>query len=479
MGGVNSETLPDLDPALACAGVAALTCAMTTGRTTSVELVRAYLARITALDVRLNAVRQVNPSAEADAAALDAERLAGQVRGPLHGIPVLVKNNIDVAGLATTAGSLALAGSIPGRDADVVAQLREAGMVVLGTTNLTEMANYMSHDMPSGFSALGGQVINPYDASRTPSGSSSGSAVAAAAAFATLTVGTETSGSILSPAQACSVVGVKPTAGLVSGTGIVPIATTQDTAGPMGRSVRDVALALSAMTTPDTGAHTPLDHIDYAGALSGVALDGARLGLVGEYPQDSVFAHTVEVLQARGATVVGVQLAPVQTPEILTFELRRDLNAYLARLPAATPVRTLAEIIAFNEANPDAALKFGQSLLQACEDIDLDDEHTAATYARHRESGVREARDGIDSVLTEHRLDALISTDATIEVAARAGYPSVSVPAGYSSHGREPVAMVLSGTAFSEGALLALAHDYEQAAQVWRPPTEVNPSLFR
>lgn len=476
MGAVSTRSLSDLERGLGRglerAGVATLARAMAAGELSSDDLVRAYLARITALDGRLNAVREVNPSAETDAAALDAERRAGQVRGPLHGIPVLVKNNIDVAGLATSAGSLALAGSVPDRDAGVVAQLREAGVVVLGTTNLTEMANYMSHDMPSGYSALGGQVINPYDASRTPSGSSAGSAAAAAAAFATLTVGTETSGSILSPAQACSVVGVKPTVGLVSGTGILPIATTQDTAGPMGRTVRDVALLLSAMAPPSAST-------DYTADLGGSALDGARLGLVGETTEDSPFARAVQVLRDRGATVVPVRLAPVRTPDILTFELRRDLNAYLALLPARAPVHTLAEVIAHNEAHPGATLKFGQSLLQACEAVDLDDEQTAATYVQHREQGLREAREAISSVLTEHRLDALVSTDATIEVAARAGCPSVSVPAGYTTHGREPVALVFTGTAFTEARLLALAHDYEQAAQVWRPPSTINPSLFR
>lgn len=473
MGEVRPRPRPDLERA----DVDTLAHAMSTGVLSSVELVHAYLARIATVDGRLNAVRQVNPAAEAEAAALDAERHAGAVRGPLHGTPVLVKNNIDVAGLATTAGSQALANSVPDRDAPVVSRLREAGMVVLGTTNLTEMANYMSHDMPSGYSALGGQVINPYDASRTPSGSSSGSAVAAAAALATLSVGTETSGSILSPARACSVVGVKPTVGLVSGTGIVPIATTQDTAGPMARTVRDAALLLAAMLASNRAlARTGTD---YTSALTGVALDGARLGLVGEHSEDSTFARAVAVLRTRGAVVVPVGLAPVRTPDILTFELRRDLNTYLARLPAGAPVRTLAQVIAHNEAHPDGALKFGQSLLVASDAVDLDDEQTAESYTRHRTEGLREARDAIDSVLTDHSLDALVSTDATIEVAARAGYPSVSVPAGYTTHGREPVAVVFTGTAFTEARLLAVAHDYEQSAQVWRPPSAVNPSLFR
>lgn len=199
---------------------------------------------------------------------------------------------------------------------------------------------------------------------------------------------------------------------------------------------------------------------------------------MGEHDDDPTLARAVAVLRSRGATIVPVPLAPVRTPDILIFELRRDLNAYLAGLPAGAPVRTLAEIIAHNEANPDATLKFGQSLLQAADAIDLDDEQTRATYTQHRTEGLRVARDAISSVLAEHRLDALVSTDATIAVAARAGYPSVSVPAGYTAHGREPVAVVFTGTAFTEARLLAMAHDYEQATRLWRPPSVVNPSLF-
>ena len=469
---------------LATATLAGLAEQLAAGRTTSERLTQRYLDRIGAVNSHgpgLHAVQVLAPDALEQARLRDVERANGEVGGPLHGIPVLVKDNIDVAGLPTTAGSLALAGSVPAVDAPVVARLRAAGAVVLGKTTLTELANFTTEGMPSGYSSLAGQVLNPYDASRTPSGSSAGSAVAAAVALAAVTVGTETSGSILSPAEACSVVGVKPTVGLISRTGIVPISATQDTAGPMARCVADAAALLGAMTGLDpedpATAAAPCAGIDYLAALATTALQGARLGFVAS--EDRVFAAALDVLRARGAVLVEVQVGLTDAPSILTREFRRDLESYLARLPRGAPIRTLAQLVAFNTAHRGTALKFGQTLLEASLAVDLADPATAAAYASDREQGLTESRSAIDSVLEAQGLAAIVSASATTVVGARAGYPSVSVPAGYRDSDRRPVALVFLGTAWTEATLLALAHDYERAAQVWLPPAEVNPSLFR
>lgn len=467
----------------ATAGIQQLQQAMASGALTSVALTRAYLARIGDLSVHgphLNAVRALDPAALGLAATADAERAAGIVRGVLHGIPLLLKDNIDVLGMPTTAGSLALADSHPAADAPLVTGLTSAGAVVLGKTNLTEFANWTSEGMPSGYSSLGGQVINPYDASRTPSGSSAGSAVAAAVALAAATVGTETSGSILSPAQACSVVGVKPTVGLISRSGVVPISATQDTPGPMTRSVWDAAAVLTALAGTDprdpATADNPLADVDFTAGLTGRALRGARLGVVAD--DDPVFAAALTVLRARGATLVEVSVEAPTAEAILRYEFARDLDAHLARLPAGSPVTSLAEVIAYNEAHAAAALKFGQTLLTASAAVDLADPDTLATYMAAREQGLAQARAAIDSVLVAHHLDAVVSASATTVVGARAGYPSVSVPAGYAAADRAPVALTLLGARWSEPRLLALAHDYEQAARVRRSPEEINPSLF-
>lgn len=483
---------------LATAGIDQLEQAQRAGEVTSVTLTDGYLARIDTLSVHgphLNAVRCLDPTARAQAAARDAERASGAVCGPLHGIPVLVKDNIDVAHLPTSAGSVALAHSVPAADAPLVAALRRAGVVILGKANLTELANYTTEGMPSGYSSLGGQVLNPYDASCTPSGSSSGSAVAAAAGLAAAAVGTETSGSILSPAQACSVVGVKPTVGLVSRTGVVPISSTQDTPGPMTRSVRDAAWLLAAMMgggssgddadrLPGGGdpedpatANCPLTAAHLTAELSGDALPGARLGVMADTSE--IFAAALEVLRRRGATLVEVALPEVTAESVLSYEFARDFRTYCARLPAGCPVRTLADVVAYNDAHARDALKFGQTLLLESARVDLDDPDTLARYTTARELGLDQARAAIDSALTVNRLDAVVSASAATRVGARAGYPSVSVPAGYTTHGREPVSVVFLGTAWSEPRLLALAHDYEQASPMWRSPAEVNPSLFR
>jgi amidase len=473
-------TIPQLEAALASRTI------------DSQQLVEAYLERIRALNTAgpgLNAVRALNPDALEQAEQLDRERRQGRVRGPLHGIPVLVKDNIDVKGLPTTAGALALERSFPRGDAFLVSRLRAAGAVILGKANLTEFANFTTAGMPSGYSGLGGQVLNPYDVSQTPSGSSSGSAVAAATALAAVTVGTETSGSILSPSVANSLVGVKPTVGLVSRTGIVPIAATQDTAGPIARSVSDAAALLTALAgidpeDPATAASGGVAGTDYTRALSIHALEGARIGVASASAgnQGEAFNQALDVLRAQGATTVNVTVDGGGLPaSILTYEFKRDLNAYLARLPADAPMRTLDDVVRFNLANAGrGAIKFGQTQLVASNDVDLDDPAARATYEADRDNGIAIARQRIDSVLQAGGLDAIVFAGAgSAGIGARAQYPSVAVPIGYDPANGRPFGMTLLGTAFTEARLLALTYAYEQASSKWRPPSEVNPSLFR
>jgi amidase len=460
-------------------------------KVTSADLVGAYTERIRALNTRgpsLHAIRVLNPRAEAEAEQTDNEREHGTIRGPLHGIPVIVKDNIDVARLPTTAGALALEESFPAGDAFLVARLRAAGAVILGKANLTEFANFTTNGMPSGYSALGGQVLNPYDASQTPSGSSSGSGVAAATSLAPVTVGTETSGSILSPSVANSLVGVKPTVGLISRTGIVPIAASQDTAGPMTRTVRDAAALLTALTgidPADPATETSRDVVgtDYTVALTTDALRGVRIGVASAPTgnQGAAFSQALDVLRGQGATTVDIT---VQTgglpPSILGYEFKRDLNAYLARLPANAPMKTLDDVVRFNIAHAgEGAIKFGQTQLIASNQIDLDDPAARAAYEADRDNGIAMARQRIDSVLAAQDLDAIVfAGNGSAGIGARAQYPSVAVPIGYDPANGRPFGMSFLGTRYTEADLLSFAYAYEQASLMWRPPTEVNPALF-
>ncbi|WP_221927818.1 amidase family protein [Isoptericola variabilis] len=468
---------------LATAGVPEVRAGLTSGAFTSVDLVGAYLERIQAISIdgpHLNAVRAINPAVYQEARALDKERKAGTVRGPLHGVPVLLKDNIDVKGMPTTAGSIALGNSYPADDAPIVKELREAGAVILGKVNLSEFANFITSGMPSGYSSLGGQVLNPYDASQTPSGSSSGSGVAAATGMAPLTIGTETSGSILSPAQASSVVGVKPTVGLVSRTGIIPISASQDTAGPMVKTVYDAAALLSAIAgvDPEDAATTdnPLAGTDFTGVLTEDALDGARIGYVAN--NNPLYQDALAALEAQGATLVPVTVANTSAPSILVQEFKRDMNAYLDRLPDAAPMQTFDDIRQYNIDHPEGQ-KFGQLYFDLGAQVDLEDPEQLAAYEANRDRGIAETRAAIDSVLEKNDLDAIVSSSGTTGVGARAGYPSVSVPMGYAANNLRPSSIVFLGTAWAEPELLALAYDYEQATQLRRTPEEINPSLFR
>jgi amidase len=361
--------------------------------------------------------------------------------------------------------------------------------VILGKANLTEFANFLTNGMPSGYSSLGGQVLNPYNADVTPSGSSSGSGAAAASGLAAVTIGTETSGSIVSPAAANGVVGLRPTVGLVSRTGILPISASQDTAGPMTRTVADAAAELQAIAgrdaeDPATAEQPPVP--DYLAALSTNALDGRRIGVVDN--DNDNYEAAVAAVQALGAETVLIPTPqPSQNfPQILTQEFKRDLNAYLARLGDRAPMKSLADIIAYNDAHAAEALKFGQTQALASEAVDLGDPAQNAAYVANRDGGRAATRAAIDGALTRGTADPaddlaaiLTPNNSLIGTGARAGYPQLSVPAGYDEDDRRPVNVSFTGTAYSEATLLAFGYAYEQATRSRRPPSEINPSLWR
>ena len=489
-------------PAILEAGVMEQQAAMAAGKLSASALVTQYLARIAAIDKRgptLNAVIELNPDALDIARALDRERAAGKLRGPLHGIPVLLKDNIATGDkMSTSAGSLALAGVRASRDAFVAAQLRAAGAVILGKTNLSEWANMRSTHSISGWSGRGGLTKNPYALDRNTSGSSSGSGAAIAASLATLAVGTETDGSIVSPASTCGLVGIKPTLGLVSRSGIIPIAAAQDTAGPMTRSVSDAALMLAAMVGAD-----PQDGItsaagqrgaDYAKALTRGGLRGKRIGVARNFfgsadGVDAVIEQALKVLTAQGAVLVDVKVPNTDKyndseTEVLLYEFKPGLAAYLKEYAPHAPIRNMADLIAFNQKNSERELRFfGQEhLLKAEEKGALSDKAYLDALANNR----RYAREeGIDQILKEQRLDALVAPTGGVawltdfingdhyggsfsSPAAVAGYPHITVPAGFVFG--LPVGLSFVGTAFTEAALIGMAYDYEQASNQRRAP---------
>jgi amidase len=483
--------------------IADLQQAMRSGRYTSRRLVELYATRVEEIDRRgpaLRSVIELNPDAAAIAAALDQERKAGKLRGPLHGIPILIKDNIDTADrMMTTAGSLALEGSIAPRDAFIVERLRSAGAVILGKTNLSEWANFRSTKSTSGWSGRGGQVKNPYALDRNPCGSSSGTGAAIAANLAAAGVGTETDGSIVCPSNATALVGIKPTLGLVSRSGIIPIAHSQDTAGPMARTVADAALLLGAMAGVDARdkatAAAGRAQADYTVSLEADALKGARIGVArkrffGYSPAaDRLVNAAIDDMKARGATIVdpadisGAAGLDGCELEVLLFEFKADLNAYFQRLDPAVSVRSLDDLVAFNEREKAREMPFfGQEiLLMAQKKGPL----TSPAYRRALGTCRARARTGIDGVMTRHRLDAIVAptgspawvtdlingdhfTGASSTPAAVAGYPNITVPVGYERG--LPVGMSFIGRAWSEPRLIALAYAYEQATKHRRPP---------
>lgn len=477
---------------------------MAAGRLTAEQLTQDYLARIAEIDragPKLNAIIELNPDALAIARERDAERRAGKVRGPLHGIPVLVKDNLDTADrMQTTAGSLALVGQKVPRDAHVVARLRAAGAVLLGKTNLSEWANFRGANSSSGWSARGGQTRNPYALDRNPSGSSSGSAVAVSANLCAFAIGTETNGSIVSPASASGIVGFKPTVGLVSRAGIVPIAASQDTAGPMTRHVADAALVLAAIAGADERDAATRDIpavvlAELAAPLPAQALRGARIGVVrGPFGLparlDGAVDRIIETLRAAGAEVTdNVKVASLgkfggATYDVLSYEFRDGLNRYLAEPGRVTPMKTLADLIAFNEAHAAEEMPFfGQQDFLAAEQRGP---LTESAYREARATCLRLARtEGLDAALDGGKFDALVmltrgpaaltdhvlgegSAGGSSTLAAVAGYPSVTVPA--TELFGLPVGLSFVGRAWSDARLLALAADFEAHTHARRQP---------
>lgn len=474
------------------------------GRFTAQSLTRKYLERIETIDrngPKLNAVIELNPDAGASARELDRERKSGRVRGPLHGVPVLLKDNLDTADrMETTAGSLALEGHHPKRDSFVAQKLREAGAVILGKTNLSEWANFRSSRSTSGWSSRGGQTNNPFALDRNPSGSSAGSGAAVSASLCAVAIGTETDGSIMSPATACGIVGLKPTVGLISRSGIIPIAHSQDTAGPMARTVADAAILLGVLAgvderdevTRESAGKVP---VDYAAFLDPRGLHGARIGVarrfLGFHPAvDKLMEAAFAALKSEGATLVDPADLPTHGRfggaeyEVLLYEFKHGLNAYLAALGPDARVRSLADVIAFNEANRERVMPFfGQeTLIRAQAKGPL----TEPAYREALATCRRLTRtEGIDAVMNEHRLDALIAPTAgpahltdhvngdrglggSSSPAAVAGYPSITVPAGFV--GGLPVGISFFGRAWSEPTLIKLAYAFEQATKHRRTP---------
>ena len=485
--------------------------AMRDGRYTAAQLVDLYTERIAAIDrsgPTLRSVIELNPDAAAIATSLDEERKAGRIRGPLHGIPILIKDNIDTADrMMTTAGSLALEGSHAPRDAFLVERLREAGAVLLGKTNLSEWANIRSTNSTSGWSARGGQVRNPYVLDRNPCGSSSGTGAAIAANLAVVGIGTETDGSIVCPSAANGLVGIKPTVGLVSRSGIIPISKTQDTAGPMARTVADAVVLLTAMSGADprdeATAASKGKSPDFSKALDAGALKGARIGVArqryfGYSPKaDALIEEAIRVMKVQGAVIVdpanittGSRMDACEL-DVLLYEFKDGLNAYLKTRPDAK-VKSLEELIAFNEREAEREMPFfGQELFEMAQkkgSLSSPDYRKALAACR---TAARAS--GIDAVMTKHKLDALIAptgtpawpTDlvngdhfkgASSSPAAIAGYPNITVPAG-DVQGL-PVGISFFGRAWSDARLVSLAYAYEQATKHRKPPTFV-PSLVR
>ncbi len=471
--------------------------AMAAGTLTAEALTQAYLDRIAAIDQagpKLNAVIEINPDALELARAADRERASGKIRGSMHGIPMLVKDNLDSADrMHTTAGSLALMAGRPLRDSMVVARLRKAGAVLLGKTNLSEWANFRSTHSISGWSGRGGQTRNPHALDRNTSGSSSGTGAAVSANLCAVGIGTETDGSVVSPSSVCGIVGVKPTVGLVSRAGIIPISSSQDTAGPMTRTVRDAAHLLTAIAAMDPrDAATLKDRpddlpTDYAIGLDQPALKSARLGVLrdvfGSYPKlDVVLEDALKVLRAAGAEIIDKVKMPSMDEmgtaelEVMVYEYKAGLNAYFASLGPDSPVKSVAELIEFNRTHRETEMPyFGQEYLEQAE---AKGPLTEQAYLDARAKCLQLSRtDGIDAALAKHRLDALVMitngpawiidpingdhyTGGSSSWAAVSGYPSVTVPAGNVSG--LPIGISIVGPAWSEARLLQLAADFER-----------------
>jgi Asp-tRNAAsn/Glu-tRNAGln amidotransferase A subunit and related amidases len=477
---------------------------MKSGRWTARSIAEGYLGRIEAIDKHgpaVNSIIELNPDALAIADAMDLERKAGHVRGPMHGIPIVIKDNIDTADkMRTSAGSLALAENIAARDAFVASRLREAGAVILGKTNLSEWANFRSTHSTSGWSGRGGLTRNPYVLDRNACGSSSGTGTAVAANLAAIGIGTETDGSVVCPSSASGLVGIKPTLGLISRAGIIPIAHSQDTSGPMARTVRDAAILLGVLTGADerdpvTASSRTKGHADYTKFLDADGLKGTRIGVARQYfgfndATDRLMKEAIELIKNLGATIVDP--ANIKTNgkfdatenDVLQFEFKTDVNKYLAGTPAAVKSRTLADLIKFNEEHRAQEMPyFGQEIFEQSQ------KRGPLTEKKYRDALAKNHRmsrtEGIDATMAKHKLDAIIAptggpvwaidlvtgdhfTGGYSSASAVAGYPHITVPAGLAFG--LPVGLSFFAGAWSEPSLIKFAYAFEQAAKGRQKP---------
>jgi amidase len=499
-----AQSSPSASPELEEITIGELQDGMSSGRWTSRAIAERYLARIDAINKHgpmINSIIELNPEALAIADAMDVERKAGHVRGPLHGIPVVIKDNIDTADrMATSAGSLALAENHAARDAFIVSRLREAGAIILGKTNLSEWANFRSTHSTSGWSGRGGLTKNPYVLDRNACGSSSGTGSAIAANLAAVGIGTETDGSVVCPSSASGLVGIKPTLGLISRAGIIPIAHSQDTSGPMARTVRDAAILLGILTGADerdpvTVSSRTKGHADYTRFLDADGLKGARIGVARQYfgfndATDKLMKDAIALIKSLGATIVDP--ANIATNgkfdatenDVLQYEFKADLNKYLANAPASVKSRTLADLIKFNEEHRAEEMPFfGQEIFEQSEKRGplSEKKYIAALAKNHRL--VR--AEGIDATIAKHKVDAIIAptggpvwatdlvngdhfTGGYSSASAVAGYPHITVPAGMVFG--LPVGLSFFAGAWSEPTLIKYAYAFEQASKARQKP---------
>lgn len=466
--------------------------AMEHGEITSKELTMYYLHRIAKYDQsgqRINSMLEINPEAIFIAEALDEERLTKGARGPLHGIPIVLKDNIETKDfMHTSAGVIALENYLAKQDAFLVKKLREAGAVILGKANMTELANAMSSTMWAGYSSRGGQTLNPYgDPELFVGGSSSGSAVAVASNFSVLSIGTETDASILSPAITNSVVGIKPTVGLISRQGIIPFTYSQDTAGPMARTVTDAAILLGVLTGVDENDIATYKserrlYKDYTNFLDATGLNGARIGVYNnaskafydsEEYDETLFNNAIQVLREQGAGIrEGIEIPSFHRDwkwGVPQYELKHSLNNFLVNLPSHMPVHSISELIQFNKRSKGKSLKYGQDKLELRDKLSntlRDPDYLNAKL----EDLYFSQEQGIDYTLQKYELDAIIFPSYIgSTISAKAGYPSIAVPAGYMKSGR-PFGITFAGTAFSEDVLIKLAYSFEQATKLRKAP---------
>jgi amidase len=488
------------EPDYSEADIADLHDRMQRGELSSEKLVGWYIDRINSIDragPTLNSIIEINPDALGIAKALDNEWQASGPRGPMHGIPVILKANIDTTDqMYTSAGSLALAEHVPPEDAFVVKRLRDAGAVILGKANLSEWANFRSTKSSSGWSSVGGQTLNPYDTRRSPCGSSSGSAVSVAANLTTVSIGTETDGSVVCPAGINGVVGIKPTLGLVSRSGIIPIAHSQDTAGPMGRTVRDAAILLTAMTGTDLDDAATADaetHHDYSSNLTADALTGKRIGVIRSWygagsdeRVEAIYEASIETMKAAGATIIddiNIEAGDMYDAEyeVLLYEFRANLNRYLES--SAAPVQSLADLIAYNDANAETVMPiFGQEIFI---DAEAKGPLTDEAYLTALETSKSISQTAIQDLVAEHQLDALVSPTngpswlidhvngdtfgiGSSSLAAISGYPSITVPAGFVAG--LPIGLSFIALPWNEKQLIEMAYAFEQTTGVRKPP---------